>query len=147
MKVLIDTNVILDSILQRKPFQRDSEGVLKLCERGLLEGYITANTVTDLFYFAQKRLNNDGYSIVLPLLHFLNIINVSKEDINKALDIHSDDFEDCLQFICSKNVDCDYIITRNIKDFVGFSTKSFRPREFLRYFRKDNNFYYNKRRK
>jgi len=53
MKVLLDTNVVLDAIVNRKPFYHDAQKVIDLIHENKLEGYITANSVTDIYYIAK----------------------------------------------------------------------------------------------
>ena len=58
MKVLIDTNVILDALMKRTPWVRAAEAVLMAVAEEKVTGYITASTFTDLYYLLQKRLQN-----------------------------------------------------------------------------------------
>lgn len=54
MKVLLDTNIIVDNALERQPFWETSEQVLLLVEQGQVEGYISASTFGDLYYIIRK---------------------------------------------------------------------------------------------
>ena len=54
MKIMCDTNVILDVLLEREPFVEDSYKVLKLCEEHKIDGFVSASSVTDIFYLVRK---------------------------------------------------------------------------------------------
>ncbi|WP_322742502.1 PIN domain-containing protein [Gloeocapsopsis crepidinum] len=54
MRVLVDTNIILDALLLREPFFIDAKALLNAIESKQLQGYVTATTLTDIFYIARK---------------------------------------------------------------------------------------------
>ena len=114
MKVLVDTNVVLDAIASRDPFCIDAQKIINLILDGKIEGYITANSITDIYYIARKRLTrNDLYNTMRSLFAIFNIIDVLGTDCHKALDFPLDDYEDALLVVCSNKVVIDYIITRD----------------------------------
>ena len=59
MKILIDTNIVLDVLLNRKPFSKHSAEVFKLAEQGCIKAYLTSNSVTDIVYILRKTYNKD----------------------------------------------------------------------------------------
>ena len=87
MKILIDTNVIMDSLIGREPFFEDSDKILKLCSDHKVEGYIAGHTITNLFYLLRKHYcNSDCRDILLNLIEFLQVecIDIDKITIDKC---------------------------------------------------------------
>ena len=114
MKVLLDTNVVLDAIAKREPFYPDAQNVIDLILDNKLEGYITANSITDIFYIAKKYLSqNDLRNTMRSLFTIFSIIDVLGTDCHKALDFPIDDYEDALLVVCGDKTAMDYIITRD----------------------------------
>ena len=118
MKVLIDTNIILDILLERVPFSENAVKLLEKIENNELSGFLTANSITDIIYIARKNYSVEEIKIVmLNMLKTLKIISIDQHDIIAALGLDFKDFEDALQSQCSSRAKMDYIITRNEKDF------------------------------
>ena len=136
MKILIDTNVIMDSLVGREPFFDDSDKILKLCSEHKIEGYVAGHTITNLFYLLRKHYsNNDSRNILLNLIEFLKVENIDIDKIKLALkNVDFKDIEDCLQVECGYSIQADFIITRDVKDFSLSKIKSLSPSEFLKEF-------------
>jgi len=118
MKILLDTNIILDFLLDRDPFFENALKLMKIIDEGKIQAYITANSITDIVYVARKKFSLDEIRrVVLDLLEKINVTGVSREDILLAFDLGFSDFEDALQSACSEKEQVDYIITRNKRDF------------------------------
>ena len=115
MRILIDTNVILDVILQRSPFDAASYKVLQSAEEKIIEAYIASLAVTDLYYFISKNLGNDKAALAIKaLLNIVKLIGITNKDVEKALaNPFIKDLEDALQVQCARKVKADYIITRD----------------------------------
>jgi predicted nucleic acid-binding protein len=132
---LLDTNVVLDAIVNREPFYHDVQNVIDLILDNKLEGYITANSVTDIYYIAKKHLNhNDLRNTMRSLFAIFIIVDVFGTDCHNALDFPLDDFEDALLVVCSNRASMDYIITRD-KEFLHNAKPSIpviSPSGFLR---------------
>lgn len=131
--ILIDTNIFLDVFLQRSPFYEDSRAILELCEKRTVLGFLTASSITDLFYILRKGLHDTkaAYEALGAVLDIAKIIPVTDEDILKAYSMKAPDFEDCLLATCASTFGCDLIVTRNCKDFSAFSVKAEVPKAFL----------------
>ena len=134
MRLMIDTNVLLDCLLDREPFADDSEQILELCARGKHEGCILASTVTDIFYIAEKYMDDlhELYLLMDELLEDLLLIGVERRDLMTALDLRELDFEDCLLWTCAESFNCDAIVTRNIKDLNNSTVPAILPKTFLK---------------
>lgn len=133
MKLLIDNNIVIDVFQDREPFSEYSTKILKLIEFGDFEGFITANSITDIFYVLKRSIKdkNKVYNYIKLLLEILTIIDLNSEDIFKALDSESNDFEDQLIAVCAYKESIDFIITRNKKDFKNSKVPVIEPRAFI----------------
>ncbi len=131
MKILIDTNVILDFLTDRVPFFESSAKLIGLCESGELQGYITANTITDIIYILRKHTDiRTLKSMLLNLFEFVDIIDVNKADILKAFEFEFSEYEDALQCQSAIKERIDFIVTRNEKDFKNSKIPVKNPKEF-----------------
>ena len=130
---MIDTNIVLDVLLDREPFANSSAEILSLCERQKLNGVITASCVTDIFYIVRKTLHSTEktYEIVGGILKIINICDVTDNDVLTAFSHRAKDFEDCLVSVCAKANKCDCIVTRNKKDYDNFNIPVFTPDELI----------------
>lgn len=136
MKVLFDTNIILDLLLYRQPFCEVSERVIDLSAKRIIEGYVSASSMTDIYYLAYKGLKNKKIvnSYLEKLLQIVFIAGVTDIEIKKALQANWSDFEDAVQYFVAENVEVSYIITRNKKDYLSGKIMVVEPLEFLNMF-------------
>lgn len=130
---MCDTNIILDVLFEREPFVADSYKVLCLCEGHKAEGFVSASSVTDIFYLVRKYTHSTelAYMAVGKLLEIVKVCSVTNDDVLAAFQAKAKDFEDCLVATCAKSIHCDFILTRNIQDFEGFGIPAITPAEFL----------------
>jgi len=133
MKVLIDTNVILDALMRREPWVRSTEAVLMAVAEEKVTGCITASTFTDLYYLLRKRqLDKDlTRQTLLDLIAVVDVLDVTGTDCERAFDLPMRDYEDALLAYCAKRHRADRIITRNVKHFEGSPVVAVTPDEFL----------------
>ena|SRR5690554_6166779 len=139
MKIIIDNNVVLDVFQNRKPFVTSSSRVLRLVETKQIKGYITANSITDIYYVLNRFLKDKQklYSSIEILLKLIDIVDISGKDIKNAFHPGIIDFEDELISVCAKRENIDYIVTRNTKDFLKSSVPAITPEDFITKFFKD----------
>lgn len=133
MKIMCDTNIIIDVLLEKEPFFLDSYKVLKLCENHELDGFVTASSITDIFYLVRKysHSNELAYMTIGKVLEILKVCNVTNQDVLTAYQKKAKDFEGCLMATCAKAAHCDYIVTRNKKDFKEFGINLLTPEELI----------------
>ena len=132
MKVLIDTNVILDVLCKREGFFEDADKNFKLCEVKKIEGYISALSMSNLVYIMRKELDAEKIKEVLQQLSLIfKITDLKADDLKKAADMNFKDYEDALQSVCAVRLKANYIITRNIKDFTYSKVMAIKPSELL----------------
>ena len=132
MRMLLDTNVLLDVALERSPFFADSDRILALVEQKQITGYICASSISDIFYILRK---SKGRQLAIDFLGVITSIclvaTVNDEVIRKALASDFKDFEDAIQYQTAVNARLDGIITRNSNDYKNSSIAVFTPAEFL----------------
>ncbi len=118
MKLLIDTNVILDMVLKRSGYDISMELFRKVRETGA-GAYITASSVTDIFYIIRKETHDISrtYVIMENIFQLVSVLSVTEKDIRDAFGQKWKDFEDCVQYMTGKNSNMDYIITVDGKDY------------------------------
>lgn len=132
MRVLFDTNVVLDILLNREPWVAEAKALWQANDDGRVIGYITATTLTDIFYVARRLANPEiAYQAVRTCLELLEICAVDRQSLEYALAFPGKDFEDNLQLACAHLFRLDAIVTRNIADFAGGPIPAFTPAEVL----------------
>lgn len=133
MKVLIDTNVILDVLEYRLPHYEASKQMLMLCEQGAVEGYVSGLSFANIVYIMRKKLD----AVKIEQIHnalgeIFTFVDLTADDISEAVRMRWGDFEDALQAASAKRIKADGIITRNVKDFECMSIASMTPADFLK---------------
>lgn len=132
MKVLIDTNVVLDVLCKREGFYEDAAKIMKYCEVNKITGVISALTVPNIVYIMRKELDAQKTRDVIEKLQLVfTVADLKADDIKKALSMNFKDFEDALQSACASRIKADYIITRNIRDFANSKVTAIKPTELL----------------
>ena len=98
MKILLDTNIVIDVALQREPYLEKSDRILVSCEERTLSGYVSASTITDIFYIVRKA-RGKAWTIefLSKLLDFCAVAVVDSEIIHQALKSDFQDFEDAIR--------------------------------------------------
>jgi len=134
MVVLIDTNVLLDFLNKRTPYNAFADRIIDLCSDGTIKGYIASISIPNIFYIMRKELTvKELRDLLLNLCDIVDIIGIGKQKILTSL-LKEDfsDFEDCLQIECAKQVNANYIITRDLTDFSDSHIQAILPDSFLK---------------
>ena len=133
MQVLIDTNVLIDYIQKREPFYLSAEKIFNACAENRIKGCIAAHSVSNLFFILRKQFTVEERKGLLKMLcTIFEVVGINKETIMAALDDNGfDDIEDCIQEKCALTVHADYIVSRNIKDFMNSQVRSLDPDTFV----------------
>jgi len=134
LALLIDTNVILDWILMRTPFHLDATRIVDMCMRGKVKGYLAAHTILNIFYITRKDFDvEERRDLSRFLCARFEIIGINQELILDALDAFNFvDIEDGVQEQAAVHEQLDYIVTRDVRGFVGSKVKVLLPEDFLR---------------
>ena len=132
MVLLIDANIILDVLLNRPDYVKDSAMIWKLCETEQMKGYVSTLTFANLVYIMRKQLDPEK---IEDVFHKLNLIfefaDFSVSDLTHAADLNWNDFKDAVQSVTAERIHADYIITRNVRDFSKSRVMAFTPPELL----------------
>ena len=134
MKVLVDTNILIDYVLVRQPFFSSAERIVMLCDSKKPEGYIAAHTVMNMFFILRHDYKTEERKNILKeLCEIFNVVGIDQKKIIASLENEDfSDVEDCLQTECAKSCGADYIVTRNVKDFQNSEVPAILPDEFLK---------------
>lgn len=134
MKILVDTNIIIDTLTGREPFRESAEQIFILAANQIEDMYITASSATDIYYLVRKHLHNTEQSknTMSKLYQLFGILDVTAKDCQDALLLDMKDYEDAVISCCAKRNQMDYIVTRNIKDYEHSKVKVLLPDDFIR---------------
>ena len=134
MRILIDTNIILDIVQKREPFFADSYRALRKAIEADAECLISASAAMDIFYMFRKAFQSaqQAKERIEQLSQIVTFADVQGADIHTALTRSMPDFEDAVVHAVAERSDASYILTRNIKDFAGSSVPAITPTEFLK---------------
>ena len=136
MKLLIDTNVVLDVLLRREPFSKTAAEVLNLTQRDDVQEYVSASAITDIYYIANKQMKDrDAVRDLLKrLLMIVSVAAVSEWEIQNALNLAWGDFEDSVQYSVALLNEMDGIVTRNPSDYQEANMRIWLPEQALELF-------------
>lgn len=131
-RLLLDTNIILDIALKREPHFELSSKIFELIDKKRIIGYITASTVTDIYYISRKEKGNEiAIEFISNLIEIVDVIGVDKSTIVKALKSNIKDFEDAIQVSAAENYEIEIIVTRNKSDFLNSGLEILTPKELI----------------
>lgn len=134
MRVLLDTNVVLDWLLDRKPWSDEAQPLWDARDADQVAGYLTASALTDVFYIARRQIGITGaLGAVDRCLVAFEILAVDKALLLQARALPGNDFEDNVQIVCAQVSGLDLIVTRNTPDFVQASVPAIEPPTIVRY--------------
>jgi predicted nucleic acid-binding protein len=127
-RVLFDTNVVLDVLLDRQPYVAASAAAWAVVETGALEGMLAAHAVTTIHYLVRKESGNvKARRIVSAILRVFGVAPVDGAVIQEALQLHFSDFEDAVTAAAARVAGCECIVTRDPKGFRGSPVRSLTP--------------------
>lgn len=128
MKIFIDTNIVLDFLLEREPFVEAAANLFEKIDNGQIQGFIAATTITNIYYILRKA---SGFTIAIDavqqILNDLNICPVDRFTLQQAVAFEFKDFEDAVQYACAIASKVDAIVTRNASDFTTSQIRVISP--------------------
>ena len=118
MKILLDSNIVLDVILEREPFHESASDVMGLSQGGI-GLFVSASAITDIYYIVRKAKGSKEAAITLikDLMENVDFAAVTGNEIRHAISLDWGDFEDAVQYAAGESIAVDYIVTRNKTDF------------------------------
>lgn len=133
MRILLDTNIILDILLERKDFIDDS---ISAMQKAITNGdklFVSASSATDIYYIVRKQTGSKEQALnsIKRLAKLLSFAEVTEECVLSATLSKMNDYEDAVLDAVASHLKVDFIITRNNKDFINSHNKVLSPKEFM----------------
>jgi len=121
VRVLVDTNIILDFLLQREPFFQDAELLFQAIDVSEIVGYVTATTLTDIFYISRRytRSVEKARQAVSEILTAMMVCPVARGVLELAFNSGLADFEDAVQIFSAVTHGLEAIVTRDAQGFLS----------------------------
>lgn len=137
MRIIIDTNIIIDYFQNRENFYEDAKKIFELISEDKFLSYITVKSLTDIYYIVRNftHSNITTKQIIKELLVLTIALDSTEADALMALDSELKDYEDALMDATAFNNNIDYIVTRNVSDFKNSLVKAIEPKEFIKMFK------------
>jgi predicted nucleic acid-binding protein len=129
---LVDTNVVLDVLLDRQPHVEWSSAVWAAIETGLSKGFLAVHAITTIHYLVRKELGSVGARrIVSSILRVFDVAAVDSTVIQEALRLSLADFEDSVTAAAAHSAGCEFIVTRDPRGFRGSPIRPVTPEAFI----------------
>ena len=140
MRVLIDTCIIIDALQSRVPFAEAAQKIFLASANKKFEGYITAKSVTDIYYLTHRLTHSDMETrkILSKLFMLFQLLDTTSLDCRKAISSEMNDYEDAIMVETAVRSGMDCIVTRNIKDYTKAAVNVLDPLAFLKLLEADN---------
>jgi len=132
MKVLLDTSILLDVLLARDPWVRESSAIWQACDEGRLSGYISGVSPSNIFYIVRKIAGFDrAIECVKTCLEAFDILPLNQDVLREAAALAGKDYEDNIHIVSARTGDMERIITRDATGFALSPTRVVTPQELL----------------
>ena len=134
MKVVFDTNIVIDALKPNADFEMDAKHVFQLILLEKITPFICANSLTDIFYILKKiRGMEKAKNIIANLIKTFNVIPLTEKDCANALELPMKDFEDAIIAVCAQRYNADIIISRDIEFLrAGTAVDIITPKQLLK---------------
>ena len=143
MKVLLDTNIVVDVLQDREPMAEYGRRIFLAVANHELEGYLTAKEVADIHFFARKQFKGQDHvdekarEIVAKMMALFGVIDTTGEDCRSALVIDNGDYEDAVMIASAARSRMEAIVTRNPRHFAESKIPIYKPDDFVAEFLRD----------
>ena len=133
MKVLLDTCVIIDVLQDRAPFSEDGKKLFLYAANKLFDGFITAKSVTDIYYIVHRSTHDKDATIRIidKLFTLFSVLDTAGIDCKKAALSETNDYEDAVMIETAARCGLDCIVTRNERDFSKSPVKVYTPAQLV----------------
>ncbi len=134
IRILLDTNILLDYILTREPFYDNAKKIILACINGTVKACIAAHSISNMFFILRREYESkERRKLLLNICKIFDIEGIDKEKLISGLE-NDDffDFEDCLQMECARAYGAKYIVTRNVSDYDNSVIQAILPEDFLK---------------
>jgi len=132
-KILLDTNIILDLLAKREPYHQDSMQIFSLADLGKIDIVVSSLSLVNVHYILNETLKTkNARSIIRKFKVLVTTFDLNDKIVGLALnDDQFSDFEDGIQYYTAIEAKCEFVVTRNLKDFKNSSLPVMSPKEFL----------------
>jgi predicted nucleic acid-binding protein len=132
MRVLLDTDVVIDFLMAREPFAQRARQIFELNAQRKIQCYIASITPLNVFYVGRKSHSlKDRLRIIRQLLLQVEVTEIGHEILLKAFDFGFSDYEDAVQYACAEAAGVEAIVTRNVDDYKNAKLAILTPNDFL----------------
>ncbi len=134
MRVFVDSNIIIDHLTKREPFDRDAYDLFsRIAKETDLIGYTSVKSLSDIHYLMKRSLHSSlsALKLITKLTSLLLVLDNTDIDLLKAFSSGVTDFEDALIAESAVRNKLDFIVTRNVRDFERSRIKAITPRQCL----------------
>lgn len=140
MKIIFDTCVILDYLLDREEYSSNAEKLIIKAAQNRLQGLITVKSLMDVHYILKHTIHNEEKirDIISTLLDSFALVDSTGENAVRALSSDVNDYEDALMIETAVSYEADGIVTRNLKDYRKSPIRIYSPEELLAVLGVDN---------
>lgn len=139
MRLLIDTDVLLDVALDRPPFSKPAGKLLDLLQSGQADGFIAWHSVSNIYYLCSSSKSDSSVREMLrDLCTFIQVAPVETLDLLRALSLNMQDFEDAMQAAAALACRAEIIVTRNLRDYTNSPVQAMTPVQILDHIGCDN---------
>ena len=133
MRALLDTCVIIDALQKREPFCENAQTIFLLSANRLFDGWISAKSVTDIYYLTHRQTHSDAdtRNILSRLFVLFDILDTAGLDCRQAISSNVSDYEDAVMIETARRTGMDCIVTRNEKDYAHADIPVYTPEAFI----------------
>ncbi|HVT45343.1 MAG TPA: PIN domain-containing protein [Thermoanaerobaculia bacterium] len=130
MRILIDTDVLLDVALDRTPHSEDASRLLRAVQRGAATAVVAWHTVSNLYYLLSAKADRRrALAFIRDLARIVEVAPADSDILKVAISLRMRDFEDAMQVAAALAGGADLIATRNVRDFRGAPIRAVAPRD------------------
>ena len=131
--MLLDTDVLIDVALDRRPHSDSASELLDRIEHGAEAAFMAWHTVSNLYYIVAPTLGGlSTRDFIVELTRFVTVAETDTEDIHFAAELPMVDFEDAMQVAAARACGARHIVTRNVRDYERSPIRAVAPQEALR---------------
>ena len=132
MKLLLDTNVVLDVLLPRPQWLQPAQLLWSAAEQGTIVAYLTANSIADIYYLSRRLSDRTRAGTAVDLcLSTFQIAPVDRAILERARQLSGTDFEDNIQLACCERLGISTVVTRDYSGFSGTALSVLSPEECI----------------
>ena len=130
--MLVDTDVLIDVALDRRPHSGPSSELLDRLEHGARRAFVAWHTLSNFYYLVTPaRGDADTRDFIADLIRFVAVAPADTASLRYAVSLPMADFEDAMQVAAARACGARHIVTRNVKDFARSPIPAVTPRDAL----------------